>query len=72
MRIYFSNTVGDTSNRHLAIIVALTVPLLLKYSSRCWQSLQTKCDCVVEKAVRKQDNWTPLDGKTAGCGKSER
>lgn len=24
MGIYFSDTVGDTSNRHLAIIVALT------------------------------------------------
>lgn len=27
---------------------------------------------MVEKAERKQDNWTPMDGKTAGCDKSER
>lgn len=72
MRNYFSDTVGDTSNRHLAIIVALTVLLLLKYMLKYWHILQTGWDCAVEKAERKQANWTPMDGKTAGCGKSVR
>ncbi len=71
MRIYFSDAVGDTPNRHLVIIVALTVPLLLKYTLKCWHILQIGWDRVVEKAERKQDNWTPMDGKTAGRGKSE-
>ncbi len=50
MKIYFSDTLGNTSKRHLAVIAALTVLLLLKHAFKCLHILQTPWDCVVEKA----------------------
>lgn len=58
MRFYFNDSAGDTSNRHLAIIVAFAVLPKLKCTWKCCCILRT----VAEKAERKQDNWTPIDG----------
>ena len=51
---------GDTTNRHLALIVARTAAP--KYMSK-FSKLDDSVSETGREREREQDNWTPIDGE---------